>query len=96
MTLDEKSLIDLQTGWIKWHSVGVILENEMLLICIANVENVSQHSPSGIVKVTLGERERIETTFKFWLKPSSSETLKLTKHLPVDCNKIIDMIVDEE
>lgn len=96
MTLDEKSLIDLQTGWIKWHSVGVILKHERLLICKANVENVSQYSPSGIVKVMLGEGECIETTFKFWLKPMSTENITLRKDLPLACDKIIDVIIDEE
>jgi hypothetical protein len=96
MALDEKSEIDLQTGWIKWRTVKVILQTPRLLICEVNVENLSKYTPSGIVKVTLGEKELTKTTFKFWLKPSSIENLRLSKDLSIECTKIVNIIVDEE
>lgn len=96
MAVDEKSLMNLQTGWIKWQSVKVILETERLLICEVNVENVSEYCPSGIVKVTLGGKESIEEVFKFELKPLSTENIALRKDLPLACDKIIDVIIDEE
>jgi len=96
MAFDKKSLIDFQTGWIKWQSVEVILETERILVCKANVENVSKDYPLGIVKVTLRGKESIEEVFKFGLNPLSSENITLRKGLPLTCDKIIDVIVDEE
>lgn len=93
---ETNSIENMQTGWVIWHYVRIVVEDSSLLTCQASVTNTSPHNPLCIVNVAVAGRPQHKVEFRFWIQPNRSEVVQLARRLTGPEVRVVSIDVDEE